>query len=104
MRFEHDPQDTFHGFIEYGFLGGAQIDAYKTATAGIDYKPAAKKNLTKYDVLIIASIVTTIELAMNAWFHELFLILGIFLGAALGFVKLCYTVFPPAKPRDKEDS
>ena len=30
-------------------------------------------------VLIIASIVTTIELAMNAWFHELFLVLGIFI-------------------------
>jgi Na+-translocating ferredoxin:NAD+ oxidoreductase subunit E len=30
-------------------------------------------------VLIIASIVTTIELTMNAWFHELFLILGIFI-------------------------
>ena len=30
-------------------------------------------------VLIIASVVTTIELAMNAWFHELFLILGIFI-------------------------
>ena len=30
-------------------------------------------------VLIIASIVTTIELAMNAFFHELFLILGIFI-------------------------
>ena len=30
-------------------------------------------------VLIIASIVTTIELAMNAWFHELFLTLGIFI-------------------------
>jgi len=30
-------------------------------------------------VLIIASIVTTIELVMNAWFHELFLILGIFI-------------------------
>jgi len=30
-------------------------------------------------VLIIASIVTAIELAMNAWFHELFLILGIFI-------------------------
>ncbi|UCB54190.1 MAG: electron transport complex subunit E [Thiotrichales bacterium] len=30
-------------------------------------------------VLIIASIVTTIELIMNAWFHELFLILGIFI-------------------------
>jgi electron transport complex protein RnfE len=30
-------------------------------------------------VIIIASIVTTIELAMNAWFHELFLILGIFI-------------------------
>ncbi len=30
-------------------------------------------------VLIIASIVTIIELSMNAWFHELFLILGIFI-------------------------
>jgi electron transport complex protein RnfE len=30
-------------------------------------------------VLIIASIVTVIELAMNAWFHELYLILGIFI-------------------------
>jgi electron transport complex protein RnfE len=30
-------------------------------------------------VLIIASTVTTIELAMNAWFHELFKILGIFI-------------------------
>ena len=30
-------------------------------------------------VLIIASIVTTIELGMNAWFHELFLVLGIFI-------------------------
>ncbi len=30
-------------------------------------------------VLIIASIVTAIELGMNAWFHELFLILGIFI-------------------------
>jgi Na+-translocating ferredoxin:NAD+ oxidoreductase subunit E len=30
-------------------------------------------------VIIIASIVTTIELAMNAWFHELYLILGIFI-------------------------
>lgn len=30
-------------------------------------------------VLIIASIVTAIELAMNAWFYELFLILGIFI-------------------------
>jgi len=30
-------------------------------------------------VLIIASIVTTIELIMNAWFHELHLILGIFI-------------------------
>ena len=30
-------------------------------------------------VLIIASIVTTIELVMNAWFHELYLILGIFI-------------------------
>jgi len=30
-------------------------------------------------VLIIASVVTTIELCMNAWFHELYLILGIFI-------------------------
>ena len=30
-------------------------------------------------VLIIASIVTVIELAMNAWLHELYLILGIFI-------------------------
>ena len=30
-------------------------------------------------VLIIASIVTAIELAMNAWFHELYKILGIFI-------------------------
>jgi len=30
-------------------------------------------------VLIIASIVTSIELIMNAWFHELHLILGIFI-------------------------
>ena len=30
-------------------------------------------------VLIIASSVTAIELAMNAWFHELFKILGIFI-------------------------
>ena len=30
-------------------------------------------------VLIIASIVTIIELLMNAWFHELYLILGIFI-------------------------
>ncbi len=30
-------------------------------------------------VLIIASIVTTIELAMDAWFHELYMILGIFI-------------------------
>ncbi len=30
-------------------------------------------------VLIIASIVTTIELVMNAWFHELYLTLGIFI-------------------------
>ncbi len=29
-------------------------------------------------VLIIAAIVTTIELAMNAWFHELYKVLGIF--------------------------
>jgi electron transport complex protein RnfE len=30
-------------------------------------------------VLVIASIVTAIELAMNAWFYELYLILGIFI-------------------------
>ena len=30
-------------------------------------------------VLIIASVVTTIELSMNAWFHELYLVLGIFI-------------------------
>lgn len=30
-------------------------------------------------VLIIASIVTAIQLAMNAWFHQLYLILGIFI-------------------------
>ena len=30
-------------------------------------------------VMIIASVVTIIELAMNAWFHELYLILGIFI-------------------------
>lgn len=30
-------------------------------------------------VLIIASIVTAIELAMNAWFHELYRVLGIFI-------------------------
>jgi len=30
-------------------------------------------------VLIIASVVTAIELIMNAWFHELFRILGIFI-------------------------
>ena len=30
-------------------------------------------------VLIIASVVTAIELAMNAWFHELYKVLGIFI-------------------------
>jgi Na+-translocating ferredoxin:NAD+ oxidoreductase subunit E len=30
-------------------------------------------------VLVIASIVTAVELAMNAWFHELFRVLGIFI-------------------------
>ncbi|HHJ35278.1 MAG TPA: electron transport complex subunit E [Gammaproteobacteria bacterium] len=30
-------------------------------------------------VLVIASIVTTIELIMNAWFHDLYLVLGIFI-------------------------
>lgn len=29
-------------------------------------------------VMVIASVVTAIELAMNAWFHELYMILGIF--------------------------
>jgi electron transport complex protein RnfE len=29
--------------------------------------------------MIIASVVTMIELSMNAWFHELYLILGIFI-------------------------
>ena len=30
-------------------------------------------------VMVIAAIVTAIELSMNAWFHELYLILGIFI-------------------------
>jgi electron transport complex protein RnfE len=30
-------------------------------------------------VLVIASVVTIIELAMNAWFHDLYMILGIFI-------------------------
>jgi electron transport complex protein RnfE len=30
-------------------------------------------------VLVIASVVTTIELAMSAWFHELYKVLGIFI-------------------------
>ena len=30
-------------------------------------------------VVIIASVVTTIELVMHAWFHELYLVLGIFI-------------------------
>ena len=30
-------------------------------------------------VLVIASVVTVIELAMNAWFHDLYMILGIFI-------------------------
>jgi len=30
-------------------------------------------------VLVIASLVTTLELAMNAWFHDLFRVLGIFI-------------------------
>lgn len=30
-------------------------------------------------VIIIASLVTTVELAMNAWFHELYRVLGIFI-------------------------
>lgn len=34
-----------------------QLTAFADRTAGIDYRPAAKKNLTRYDVLIIASMV-----------------------------------------------
>ncbi len=30
-------------------------------------------------VLVIASLVTTVELAMNAWFHDLYRVLGIFI-------------------------
>ncbi len=30
-------------------------------------------------VMIIASLVTAVELAMNAWFHELYRVLGIFI-------------------------
>lgn len=30
-------------------------------------------------VLVIAALVTTVELAMNAWFHELYRVLGIFI-------------------------
>lgn len=30
-------------------------------------------------VMVIASVVTAVELAMNAWLHELYLILGIFI-------------------------
>ncbi len=34
-----------------------QLAAYADRTAGIDFRPAAKKNLTRYDVLILASMV-----------------------------------------------
>jgi len=38
-------------------LVGKQLDAYKANTAGISYAYARKKNLTRYDVLTIASII-----------------------------------------------
>jgi UPF0755 protein len=34
-----------------------QLGAYADRTAGIDYRPANRRNLTRYDVLIIASMV-----------------------------------------------
>jgi UPF0755 protein len=34
-----------------------QLDTYRQRVAGIDYRPAARKNLTPYDVLIIASLI-----------------------------------------------
>lgn len=40
-----------------GELVDAQVKAYKDYTDGIDYRYARSKNLTKYDVLIIASMV-----------------------------------------------
>ena len=40
-------------------------------------------------VLIIASIVTTIELAMNAWFHVLYLVLCIFIPLIVSY---CYII------------
>lgn len=63
-----DSATSFEGFLfpatyEIGsettpeILVDAQIDAYKMATAGINYRPAAKKNLTRYDILIIASMI-----------------------------------------------
>lgn len=38
-------------------LVDAQVAAYRRASAGINYRPAARKNLTEYDVLIIASMI-----------------------------------------------
>lgn len=38
-------------------LVDAQVQTYKDRTAGINYTPAAKKNLTEFDVLIIASMI-----------------------------------------------
>jgi electron transport complex protein RnfE len=46
---------------------------------------SALRNLTPYEIripvfiLIIAALVTVVELAMNAWLHSLFLVLGIFI-------------------------
>lgn len=45
------PTTTVSDFID------AQLTAYRQYTAGVDYSYAASKNLTKYDVLTIASIV-----------------------------------------------
>jgi len=38
-------------------LVDAQVQAYKERTAGVDYRFAAKKNLTEFDVLTIASMI-----------------------------------------------
>lgn len=38
-------------------LVDAQVDAYRRNTAGIDYRWARKHNLTRYDVLIVASMI-----------------------------------------------
>jgi UPF0755 protein len=40
-----------------GILVDAQVQTYKERTAGINYTPAAKKNLTEYDVLTIAAMI-----------------------------------------------